>query len=803
MTESILIHYSFDNTVPTDTVVNNEGSLDVNGVFTMNSKVICTDFAVGSKCLVVGSADSVWQSINSFTLSGTLDFSETSFTVCFWLKSSNPGYIYNYPVFNFSDGSHCFMLIGYTDPGTYSNTLSLFKYDNNETLFYVVTDMQLCCDLSWHHYAVVYDKQQSLFFIYMDGSLKGSVSTTSGYNISNNNCNDLGLSTNALNVLTTSVEYRPYSMSMFMCGFFYYYDDFRVYARALETSELQTLTSLYSNTLNVFQPWCHYTFEKIVPYDYIANEGKMSAQASLFYNSTETIVSCTDAIYETQCLRLDAAKSSFVRIPYLPLTGLNWCVCFWYRKEAVTVNESDVRVFDFSTEQNCVENEISVGFSECTGGMFLTVGGTLIQFCMTNCCDGAWRHVAIVYDSFASKYSFYFNGIMCYASTNGPSIGSYTTRSCCYIGKTIISTNVYQYATLLVDDFRIYDEVLLTQTDIARICGNNGYYVASSSNSTVSLLNSLLNCYLPSTPKAQSTELFTTLGNLTVDLNTLYAPYSNGSFTYTSYNVLFVPWKLSNCMTCFSADQGVCVNDDNDGVMSWSDCNEGNITATSAVAPMYVTDCINMNGQPCIIFDSTIGQCLKFPLTTQTVTSMTICLVLYVNSSSEPYRQLICSEGVWTTNSISHCIDSALNVFLGVYPNNIAYTPSPPMNNGVPCIAVITQKITNSIVTMEMCINGNSVTLLKQQDCSPTTMFNCESLVIGNNSEFTNRTLNGGIASLIIYNSVLSITDRQRIEGYLAWKWWGTGNAILQTSHPYYDVPIGDIGQLFNPITVS
>ena len=93
--------------------------------------------------------------------------------------------------------------------------------------------------------------------------------------------------------------------------------------------------------------------------------------------------------------------------------------------------------------------------------------------------------------------------------------------------------------------------------------------------------------------------------------------------------------------------------------------------------------------------------------------------------------------------------------------------------------------------------------VIKTQDCTPTTMFNCELLVIGNISEFTNRTLNGGIASLIIYNSVLSITDRQRIEGYLAWKWWGTGNAILQTSHPYYDVPIGDIGQLFNPITVS
>ena len=50
---------------------------------------------------------------------------------------------------------------------------------------------------------------------------------------------------------------------------------------------------------------------------------------------------------------------------------------------------------------------------------------------------------------------------------------------------------------------------------------------------------------------------------------------------------------------------------------------------------------------------------------------------------------------------------------------------------------------------------------------------------------------------------MLSIPQRQQLEGYLAWKWWGSGSAILSDpNHPYYLTQQCDIGKLFNPISV-
>ena len=42
----------------------------------------------------------------------------------------------------------------------------------------------------------------------------------------------------------------------------------------------------------------------------------------------------------------------------------------------------------------------------------------------------------------------------------------------------------------------------------------------------------------------------------------------------------------------------------------------------------------------------------------------------------------------------------------------------------------------------------------------------------------------GYISEILIYSDVLSTTDRQSVEGYLAWK-WGI-NTSLPSSHPYY-----------------
>jgi hypothetical protein len=48
--------------------------------------------------------------------------------------------------------------------------------------------------------------------------------------------------------------------------------------------------------------------------------------------------------------------------------------------------------------------------------------------------------------------------------------------------------------------------------------------------------------------------------------------------------------------------------------------------------------------------------------------------------------------------------------------------------------------------------------------------------------------LNGSISEVLIYNTVLSTTNRQIVEGYLAWKWGTQGS--LPVAHPYYSAPI-------------
>jgi hypothetical protein len=102
-------------------------------------------------------------------------------------------------------------------------------------------------------------------------------------------------------------------------------------------------------------------------------------------------------------------------------------------------------------------------------------------------------------------------------------------------------------------------------------------------------------------------------------------------------------------------------------------------------------------------------------------------------------------------------------------------------------------------------VNGNIVINEVNKLNAYSTKIDCSNWCIGNDPNYPTRNLNGGLSSMIIYSSLLSDTERQKIEGYLAWKWWGNGNAILSSTHPYYSVPpqINDIGVLFNPLSYS
>lgn len=58
---------------------------------------------------------------------------------------------------------------------------------------------------------------------------------------------------------------------------------------------------------------------------------------------------------------------------------------------------------------------------------------------------------------------------------------------------------------------------------------------------------------------------------------------------------------------------------------------------------------------------------------------------------------------------------------------------------------------------------------------------------IGSDRNISSRGWSGAISEVIGFTATLSTTDRQKIEGYLAWK-WGT-QASLPTTHPYYYGP--------------
>ena len=97
-------------------------------------------------------------------------------------------------------------------------------------------------------------------------------------------------------------------------------------------------------------------------------------------------------------------------------------------------------------------------------------------------------------------------------------------------------------------------------------------------------------------------------------------------------------------------------------------------------------------------------------------------------------------------------------------------------------------------------VNGTTVYPLTPP---PTTvsysMFTVKTINIGGRNLST--TFKGSIYSVIVYtggNSDLYI----KTEGYLAWKWFGSGS-ILPNTHAYYSVSPGDVGAQFNTKSVS
>uniref|UniRef100_A0A6C0B2G8 Fibronectin type-III domain-containing protein n=1 Tax=viral metagenome TaxID=1070528 RepID=A0A6C0B2G8_9ZZZZ len=113
-----------------------------------------------------------------------------------------------------------------------------------------------------------------------------------------------------------------------------------------------------------------------------------------------------------------------------------------------------------------------------------------------------------------------------------------------------------------------------------------------------------------------------------------------------------------------------------------------------------------------------------------------------------------------------------------------------------------------SLCLMEMTNNNTNTGLIPYVNGTALTAKNgitttFTALVLGSSPGGGSQYWNGYVAEILIYNSVLTTTQRQQVEGYLMWKWG------LQTSlpgaHPYYSAaPTGSVTTIYqNPSPVS
>ena len=306
----------------------------------------------------------------------------------------------------------------------------------------------------------------------------------------------------------------------------------------------------------------------------------------------------------------------------------------------------------------------------------------------------------------------------------------------------------------------------------------------------------------------------TRIGQEFYNLSTLYAPYSTGSFVYTNFMTnVFVPWQLSSCINYMSADYGVSVV--NGTVTQWTDQSSyhSDFTQTNSLyQPTMTNSTIFFDGN-----NSTLSNPIS--LTNATLASITNCYDLTLCAVCTLNQKQTTTKGVTTflkfgtnlgTVITINVINSAgaliqMGTCLGLIGINSGRTMyiGFDITPNTPFIFSMTLSLTTSMyITPVVYINGQSNPYnLAPLDTTYRNHIDFSLIQISSNTNMNN-CLCGSVSSLALYNTVLSTIQRQQLEGYLAYKYWGNG-AVLGTSHPYYNTSPNDISTLFNSKTFN
>ena len=222
-------------------------------------------------------------------------------------------------------------------------------------------------------------------------------------------------------------------------------------------------------------------------------------------------------------------------------------------------------------------------------------------------------------------------------------------------------------------------------------------------------------------------------------------------------------------------------------ITTWKDKSGRGSDATATNAPTSGTIAVQwkktVNGIPGFYFDKNATSSMNFngniSITVGTITVFTVSN--YIDNIGARIISMTSGNGVNDYNSSLYMrifkkgatrnnLDFAVTYSDTVMPFNSTFVNYCQFN-GTTCTV-------NALV-------GNSTGA--DVSSSSSGNFSISYFAIGSNANTAdlNGRLNGYVHEVVVYNTTLTNSDRQKVEGYLSWK-WGL-QAKLPTSHPYYN----------------
>jgi hypothetical protein len=237
----------------------------------------------------------------------------------------------------------------------------------------------------------------------------------------------------------------------------------------------------------------------------------------------------------------------------------------------------------------------------------------------------------------------------------------------------------------------------------------------------------------------------------------------------------FKPTTIAGCATWLDGADSTTITQSSSNVTAWADKSGAgnNFTTTTTVKPTVGT----ANGLSAISFPATDATMVSAVATTMTPTSSVflVCQVTAISNLSTPANGMM--DYAFSCNSIEggdFSIRLTSGGLQGTYGNG---------GNGNDLgYGYYWVNGTNATTTSISSATYSNLTLIDTAGVNITT--NTGTLFsLSPNGASLGRYFIGTVAEVVVYTSTLTGSQRQQVEGYLAWK-WGM-QALLPPSHPY------------------